>query len=655
MYQVNKHYIQALAAVILIGAVCIVVFYRGLHGPFIFDDDANILSNYYLPIKYINFSSLYLAAISGHAGPLGRPLSMITFAINSYLSGGLQDTFGFKVTNLTIHMINGVLVLNLFRILLNRIRSNSESIHFENPERIVIFFTAFLFSLIWVIHPIQVTSVFYVVQRMATLSGFFVLLGLNTYLYARSSSNLAPRKRLILYCLLIPILIMGLLSKENAVLLLPFILVIELFFFKDGYIKSKILDWHPWSSFGLIAIFITGVIALVYYSLPGYETRNFTLIQRILTETRILVFYLGLIFVPVLNKFGLFHDDIILSTGLFSPPTTFFSIIFLVSLSWLTFSARKKYPHLLFGWLWFLIAHSIESTVIPLELAHEHRNYIALIGPLFAVAVLFINVFEKFNKQIVLISISLCIALLGILSFARTSDWASYDNLIVAESTYHPRSARAQAALGSLLVRHRLLSQGLSAMGNAYRLNPEEPGFLLNMVLIKTMMGKNIPQPWKLKLESMYEHKPISPLGMQVLDYAQECSRSSCSRVSRFLEILANKCAVNPKNSNIDRAGCRYYEALLANRRGDHKYAIKSFTSATNLDPNFLNPIMQIALVQLHDRNYTGARDNIQKLISRNRHIKLKKVDEINKLIQVYNNTITKSDLAPMKTLGPAR
>jgi len=653
MRQRYIHHTQFLAAIISLSAICLIVFYRGLHGPFIFDDDANILSNYYLPIKDIDFSSLYLAALSGHAGPLGRPLSMITFAINSYFSGGFQSAFEFKVTNLVIHIFNGLLVLNLFNILLRLQGSNGGINPLDKSAGKLTFNTALLFSIIWAIHPIQVNSIFYVVQRMTSLSAFFVLLGINIYIYARVKSDFELRKQLLVYSLLVPILVLGILCKENAVLLIPFVFVIELFFFKDSYLREKISKWQPWSILALIMIFLIGVAVLVNYSIPGYEFRHFTLNERVLTETRVLVYYLGLIFVPILNKFGLFHDDIILSTGIFTPLSTFFSIVFLVSITWITFAARKKYPHFLFGWLWFLIAHSIESTVIPLEIAHEHRNYIALIGPLYALAVLFMDAYRRVNKNILLFSVSLSVILLAVLSFARTNDWSSYDNLIVAESTYHPESARAQAALGSLLVHKHLLPQGLKAMETAYNLMPGEPGFLLNMVLIKTMMNDVVPDKWESELVASLENHPISPLGMQVLDYAQDCARSSCNRVSGFLEILAEKCAENRNNSNNDRAGCQYYKGLLANRRGDHENAIKSFASAAGLDRNFLRPIMQIVLVQLHDRNYTGARKNIEKLVQRNKHIKLRKTAEINNLIHLYNNTTAKTSLAPVNILGP--
>jgi len=574
---------------------------------------------------------------------------MITFALNYFFSGGFDHTFGFKLTNLIIHIINGFLVFLVFKFLtrLQQKRDNKPESGYLDQDNIG--YVALALAVFWTMHPIQTNAVLYIVQRMTTLSAFFVLLGLISYLTARTRGNLKNSTKHILISAIPVFLILGLLSKENAILLLPFILLIEFFYFRDNRVFKFLKQWNPWSTIVLIVAGIVAFILLINYSLPGYSGRDFNLLQRMMTETRILVFYLSLVFVPLLYKYSLFHDDISVSTGLLLPMTTLYSLLLLASITTIAIIFRKKYPYLLFGWLWFLIAHSLESSFIPLELAHEHRNYIALVGPLFACAGLIDVAFRHLSRTASILIFAMLFGSLSLITFLRSTDWSSYQDLVVTESSYHPDSPRAQAALGSLLVSKHLLPQGLEAMTRAHNLQPGEPGFLLNMLMINHMMGNKAPETWRNSLLYSFQKKPVSPLSMQVLDYAYDCSNSVCRNISGFIESLTKSCWNNRLNSHTTRSRCMYYDGLLASRYGHHDYAIQRFRDSAELDKDFLGPIMQIALVQLDNSNYTGARDTIVRLIQRNQQTRFKKNQRVNNLIALYNKTTRGAGLLPLR------
>jgi len=574
---------------------------------------------------------------------------MITFALNYFFSGGFDHTLGFKLTNLVIHIINGFLVFQVFEFLTILQRRQENKPGLDNSDFKSSYYTALALAVFWTIHPIQANSVLYIVQRMTTLSAFFVLLGLITYLTVRTRENLKSATKYILISAIPVLLILGLLSKENAILLLPFILLIEVFYFRDNRVLKFLKQWNPWSTIILLVAGTGALIFLVSYSLPGYSGRDFNLVQRMMTETRILVFYLGLVFVPILYKFSLFHDDITVSTGLLVPMTTLYSLLLLASITTIAIIFRKKYPYLLFGWLWFLIAHSLESTFIPLELAHEHRNYIALVGLLFACAGLIDSAFRYLSRTANLMIFAMLFSSLALITFLRSTDWSSYQDLVVTESSYHPNSPRAQAALGSLLVSKHLLPQGLEAMTRAHNLQPGEPGFLLNMLMINHMMGNKAPEIWRNSLLYSFQKKPVSPLSMQVLDYAYDCSNSVCRNISGFIETVARSCWNNALNTPMNRSRCMYYDGLLASRDGQQQYAIQRFRDSAKLDKDFLRPIMQIALVQLENSNYTGAKITIEKLIQRNRQTRFKKNQGINRLIALYNRTTHHAGLLPLQ------
>jgi len=77
------------------------VYLPGINGPFVFDDHPNLLSNDYVKIRDLKPATLYRAAYSLKAGPLQRPVAMLSFAINYYFAGSFRKSFPYKATNLS--------------------------------------------------------------------------------------------------------------------------------------------------------------------------------------------------------------------------------------------------------------------------------------------------------------------------------------------------------------------------------------------------------------------------------------------------------------------------------------------------------------------------------------------------------------------------
>ena len=142
---------------------------------FFFDDHPNIVLNPGVKLDSLSWESLRLAWSSGISGQFGRPVSQLSFALNHYFSG--FSPYAFKLTNLVIHCLNGVLVYLLGYQLLDSLRQR------QNLENVSLW--AALVALAWMIHPIQLTSVLYAVQRMTSLSAFFLLIALILHISAR--------------------------------------------------------------------------------------------------------------------------------------------------------------------------------------------------------------------------------------------------------------------------------------------------------------------------------------------------------------------------------------------------------------------------------------------------------------------------------------
>ena len=182
--------------------------------------------------------------------------------------------------------------------------------------------------------------------------------------------------------------------------------------------------------------------------LDGYTTRNFSITERLLTEGRVLWFYIGLMIFPRLGSFALHHDNIVLSTGLFYPWTTMPALLGLAGMALLAWRTRLKAPLLSFGITWFLIGHGLESTMLSLELAHEHRNYLPSIGLVFVAAWALARMIEYSGwKKTFAITLAMGMtASFAITTALRAHQFGDELRRTQIEAEYHPKSMRTYEA-----------------------------------------------------------------------------------------------------------------------------------------------------------------------------------------------------------------
>jgi hypothetical protein len=419
----TRHYV-ALAALPI--ATCL-VYLPGINGPWVFDDHASLLGNHFIKMSHLDWDALWRASWSFGGSPLHRPISMFSFAINHWMAGGFQSTLSFKAVNIAIHATNAIVVYFLF-LRLAAVNQTGGGHSLKEISRIKCY--AFAIALIWAIHPIQLTSVLYVIQRMTSLSATFTLLSLLSYVHARTGAH---RHSWVWFMASAVFLVLSVLSKENGALTLLFILLVELLLLRN---HPWLLKWRQLSVdsrriwfIGIIVLSIAGFIGFTIWGLPNYGHRPFTLVERLLTEARVVVFYLSLILIPRINAFGLHHDDIPISTNLASPWTTVPSILLLVALLSSAYILQRRIPLYAFGIFWFFTGHLLESTTWPLELVHEHRNYLPVLGILISAAALLQRQDWAANYRLLTTSIVAIALIFGITTIYRSYQWSSVTRL----------------------------------------------------------------------------------------------------------------------------------------------------------------------------------------------------------------------------------
>jgi hypothetical protein len=442
----NRAWINVGSLIVVLVAI---VYWPGLAGPFIGDDAANILSNPMVQVHDLNVDSLIGAATAHDSGPTGRALPALSFGLDYYRAGQTFDSATFKITNLAIHLLNTVLVLMFMRQLLC-----------VTPigDRASALALAAVATTIWAIHPLQLTNVLYVVQRMNSMVGTFVLLGLIVFMLGRQRLiAAAPGAWPLMLTGIIGGTALGALCKENVVVLPGLALVLELTVLRGQVANAEAkrsLRWFYGVTVGLPYIAALG-IAFFYYGgfAETYITRGFTAIERLLTQPVVLWWYLGQWVAPDIVQMSVHHDNWTASTGLFAPPQTAWALAAGLLTCAAAVASVRFTPWFALAVFWFLMGHSLESSIVPLELVFEHRNYLPTVGLSIGLTVLGWQLIQRFSdtRLVTRVAAGLIIVVLAITTYGRAIIWSDLATLVVSTASKKPQSARAQLDLANLM------------------------------------------------------------------------------------------------------------------------------------------------------------------------------------------------------------
>lgn len=429
------------SALLVAFSIVVIVYAPGLWGPFLLDDFVNLG----ILREWLEGNVLWPEVVLGNtSGPFGRSLSMVTFLANAAVNG--LSPFGYKLVNLVIHLVCMGLAAGFLRSLLQRDPT------FRNYFLVAALGIAFW----WAILPIHAATVLYVVQRMAQLSTLFIFGGLWLFVQARQRIENGHSHGTWMLWIGVPALtVIGALAKENALLLPLLCSAVEIGHFSRAR-RPRTVHWFFILTVLLPAIAIVGILLLTPEKfLRGFETREFGLIERLLTQTRVLWTYVAGILVPFGPRLGIFHDNYVLSTGLLQPVTTVLATGAWLGVLGSAWAIRTSAPAVLTGVLLFLFGHAMESSIFPLEMMFLHRNYMPALGLLLAVAglggylaqhlpapsALFRRTAPVF---LVLIALVLCTA-----TFGRAWVWQSEGALYAQELETNPNSVRTRTALAT--------------------------------------------------------------------------------------------------------------------------------------------------------------------------------------------------------------
>ncbi|PLW70358.1 hypothetical protein [Pseudohalioglobus lutimaris] len=587
------------------------IYLPGTSGPVMLDDRSSLTKLESLeerPEQALDF------VLGENSGPLGRPVSMATFVAERLLGDGSTATA--KAVNIMLHTVSGALIAYFIVLLLT-------AIGVKAPVPIAV-----MLSVLWLLAPLHVSTVLYVVQRMTMLATVFSLLGLIAYLrWRRGVGSGEPQHAWLL--LVMACIALAVLSKENGILVVPLILLTEAFWLQFRDNSGRILLWLQSLTLMLIAggaLAIVLLLGIFWDTLVDYhQFREFTLVERLLTQARVVWDYVGQFYLPETSRLGIYHDDLHVSVSLSQPGSTAYAVlgwlvlILLVPVLW-----WWKWPRrLLYGPLFFLAGHAMESTVWPLELYFEHRNYLPSVGLIVIPLCVYAYAVKKWPevRYPLLAWCMVAIVAMAIQTSSQVSIWSSRPLLMMHHVNGHPHSARANRDYASQLAMSGARDAALLYSERAYKASLATPAagdehfgdFVLRNVALACLAGEPlVPEEY----EVIGRVQPQRPLGQVVtmgvvikLRQEERCPRFDWDG---FLEHLASL-YLTEFDTSLASHNMFSALAMLANAHQHWEYAYAYNARHLALVPHSVRGM----LMQLHFTTALGKTSEAQEYIAR--------------------------------------
>ncbi len=525
---------------LLLPFVLLIVLAPAIHGPLLLDDTLHID-----PILQwlATRADTYNLIFGNNSGPIGRPVSILSFVLNAITSGTL--IWPMKLTNLILHFITALCLYKLFLLLFNRdnnLRQNAQ----------IASLTA---AVLWLLLPQHVSTIFYVIQRMTILASLFAVIACWLFVLARKQIEKNDDNGFLLLAASVAVAFVSVLSKESGLLIPLYFLLIELVYFHPNATnpRPQIIAW----GFRLGVIYPCVIIAAYLainpgFVMDGYIDRPFSMPERAMTQISVVADYFASTFIPMVRSAGIYNDDFPIAQSLGSREILL--VLFGAALISLAIALRKKYPSFTAGIGLFFIGHLLESSIFSLEIYFAHRNYLPSMGLVLALFGLVAGILNSYPesaasfKKILPFGLAALFLTYAAIDYSRATLWSNNNALLTHAQIHHPGSSRMRSELLLEALYAKRVDIALEQAELAMRTAPDNEKRTIQLWRILAYCYAQQPQP-SAELSALY-NMPADRITMATstaLGYVSAAAEvNACPGLDRKrLGILTSQWATN--------------------------------------------------------------------------------------------------------------
>jgi len=468
-------------------AICLALAWSNSFSvPFMFDDRHTIVDNPGIrslsPARVLDPS---LCPSLEH-----RPLVSYSLAMN-YALGGL-DVRGYHIFNFTVHLLSALVLLLLLDFTF-RTKPMAALLPRSRAREL-----ALACTLLWAVHPLQVQSVTYVIQRCESLMGLFFL----ATVYAAARGFASESRRTAWHGLALVFLAFSAGSKEIAAMAPVVVLLYDLIFFggrpRRALARSPLL--YGGLALGLLAfLLVFGGAALSFWSLEAsgaaIPDRPHNSLQYALTQPKVLAYYLYLTFWP--GPLSLDHAWKVIPFSRTWPYAL--GLLAVAGLTLRGVLARRAWA---FAVAWCLVILAPTSSFFGTRtIAVEHRMYLPLAG---IVCLTALSVYlggaalvrrGLFSSRLaralgVGLLVAVALALMG-RTWLHNQDFRSRVAIWENAVRLSPDHPRPRENLASALAEAGQYTEAIQQAEKALELDPDSTRALVSLGLAYSKMGDN--------------------------------------------------------------------------------------------------------------------------------------------------------------------
>jgi len=597
--------------IIIIITICAAIwlsYHISLSAQFQLDDGLWISQNSDIHMK--DFSWKQLITDRFKPNNPGRWFVFVTLTLNYYFSWLVP--YGFRLTNVIIHMVAAAMLYLIALNIMRRLNIDSNKTYDNHFMSAVAFFSA----IAWALSPLQTSAVTYIIQRMTSMAGMLCLASLVSYISGRDRKRFW---RWVWYIVSIVLWILALGSKQIAAVLPMLIVLYELYFYRD-------LKWtgNPERQRLVVrSLLLSAILCFVLILWQGnaivgklggeqYSRYPFDVYQRLLSQPRILLYYLGLVFWPLPGRIAVDPSFFKHSENWLEPWTTIPSLLILSGIIWSAWYLRRREKLLSFAICWFMLSLVIEQSFIPLQLVFHHRLYLA--GTMLVVAAFYFIARMADRFKIIgpmLIFGTGVVAMLGFGAYERNDVWNSPYRLWEAELKLDPNSTRIMINLSREYLNTGQSKQAIAVLFRVLDKDPKNIQAFVNLSHAYSQIGMPEKAIFYLKQGARMESQwPIN----EALSYWLTMAESQ-QRLKNFSEAEASmKKAIEIATE--DRKGMSYFRlANIYQEMGETDKAIESVEQSVKLMKKFYEGYFYLGSLLASQGNFTGARDAFENAI----------------------------------------
>lgn len=433
----------------LLTMACLVVYANSFWNAFVWDDQALVVGNSFLP-DWRNVLKLFTTNLfAGAEGQSSfyRPIQALTYMGDYHLWGKVP--FGFHLTNLLLHLTDAILLYYLLASMTN-------------------LQVAFIAGLLFVVHPLQTEAITYIAGRADPLALGFMLAAFLCYRRSMAHPGIGLWRLASLAAFGL-----ALLSKEMASIFPALLILYDLITDPPAHPRDLLgrfgRRYLPYlvvlGAYGGGRWLVTDLQIKPGLSLP------IPFGQRLLLGLRVFGEYLWLLAVP---RNLHMERTVPIPTSLVNPQVLIGALALLLLIG-VAYWAWPRIRALTFGIGWFVVGFLPISNLIPLNASMaEHWMYLPAIGLFLAVALAIEATRGHAARKWAIGLFAVVVAFDAGTAIRRNQDWKDEETFYTLTLKATPDSWRVLANLGFMYLGRGEFDKAIERLQSAVRLYPFE-------------------------------------------------------------------------------------------------------------------------------------------------------------------------------------